>query len=321
LIVLVVAVGTLGYVIIEGWGFYDSLYMTIITLSTVGFGEVHILTSEGKIFTIILILFGVGTAAYGFGVLGQFVVEGELRKILGKRKMEKQIKKLKNHYIICGYGRVGGQVCREFKSRGASLIVVENDINHLEALAKTDLIFVQGDATDDETLKTAGIKRAKGLVSTIASEADNVYVTLSARHLNPDLVITCRADSKEAERNIRRAGADRVVSPHIIGGMRMALATLRPNVVDFLQVAGFEEGIGISIEELLIKENSPLAGHTLRELDLRAKYGLTVMGIRKPEGKMVRNPSAETLLEPGDIIILLGESNQLERLETNPSIS
>jgi len=314
LILGVVFFGTVGFWLIEGWELLDAFYMTIITLSTVGYGEVHQLSSNGKIFTTILIVFGVGSAAYTLGVLGQFVVEGQLNKLLGKRKMGKQIQKLADHYIICGYGRVGKQVCNEFNIRKVPFVVVEIDDKHLGELSKTDLTFIEGNATEDEVLKAAGIERARGLVSTIASEADNVYLALSARHLNSQLIITCRADSEEAERKIQRAGADRVISPYVIGGLRMALATLRPNVVDFLQVTAAGPEGNYQIEELFIKHDSALANKMLRDTDMRAKFGITILGIRKPDKTMVRNPSAETKIESGDIIILLGASEQLEKL-------
>ncbi len=229
--------------------------------------------------------------------------------------MEKQINKLKDHYIICGYGRVGSQVCHEFASRKVSFVVIENNPESLEELAKTDFIYVEGDSIEDEVLKSARIEKAKGLVSTMASEADNVYLALSARYLNPGLTITCRADSAEAEKKIQRAGADRVISPYIIGGLRMALATLRPNVVDFLQVSASGPHGNFRIEELYIKEGSPLANYKLKDTDIRAKLGLMVIGVRKPDGDMIRNPSADTVIEPGDILILLGDALQLEKLE------
>ncbi len=316
LILSVLLFGTVGFWIIEDWPFLDALYMTIITLSTVGYGEVHNLSVTGKVFATILILFGVGTVAYTFGVIGQFIVEGQVRKIFGKRKMERQLQKMESHYIICGYGRVGSQVCEEFAARRVPFVVVEYDEKNIEELLKTEYVYIQGNATNDEILKSAGIEKAKGLVSTLASEADNVYLALSARHLNPYLTITCRADSAAAEKKIYRAGANRVISPYIIGGLRMALATLRPNVVDFLQVAASGPEGNFRIEELAIKGNSPITNKQLKELDFGAKMGITVLGIRKPDKTMIRNPSAETIIEVGDIIILLGEATKLETLDS-----
>ncbi|MBD3234988.1 MAG: potassium channel protein [candidate division Zixibacteria bacterium] len=316
LILSVLLFGMVGFRIIEGWTLLDSLYMTIITLSTVGYGEVHNLSVPGRVFATILIIFGVGTVAYTFGVIGQFIVEGKVREIFGKRKMEKQLQSMDNHYIICGYGRVGSQVCEEFAVRRVAFVVVEYDEKNIGELLKTDYVYIQGNATDDEILKSAGIEKAKGLVSTLASEADNVYLALSARHLNPNLTITCRADSAAAEKKIYRAGANRVISPYIIGGLRMALATLRPNVVDFLQVAASGPAGNFRIEELSIKADSPITDKKILELDFRAKKGITILGIRKPDKTMIRNPSAETIIEAGDIIILLGEAAQLEALES-----
>ncbi|MBD3168407.1 MAG: potassium channel protein [candidate division Zixibacteria bacterium] len=311
----VIGFGTLGFYLIEGWNFLDSLYMTITTLSMVGYGEVHPLTDNGKIFAIILIVFGIVAVTYIIGIIARFIIEGQLQKLMGKSRMEKQINKLRGHYIICGYGRVGSFVCREFQHRRVPFVVVEKEPGLIEQLQSTDIIFYEGDATEDDVLKSVGIERARGLVSTLASEADNVYLALSARHLNPDLYITCRADSLEAEKKIQRAGADRVVSPYVIGGLRMALATLRPNVIEFLHVSASSPEGNFRIEELLVKENSPVANKKLKDTDIRAKLGLIVIGIRKPDKTIIRNPSAETIIEPGDIIILLGDAMQLEKLE------
>lgn len=315
LILIVVVLGVVGFWLVEGWGFVDCLYMTIMTLSMVGYGEVHPLSQNGKIFAIVLMVFGIITVVYALGIVVKFVVEGQLTKIMGRSRMEKLLDKLKDHYIICGYGRVGGYVCREFKARKVPFVIIEKDSENIESLSRTDNIYLEGDATDDEILKAAKIDRARGIVSTIASEADNVYLALSARYLNPGLTITCRADSEQAERKIQRAGADRVISPYVIGGYRMALATLRPNVVDFLQVSAAGPKGNFRIEEFYIKENSPLANVKLKDTDIRYKLGLMVVGIRKPEKGMIRNPAADTVIEPGDIIILLGETEQLEKLD------
>ncbi|MCP4634026.1 MAG: potassium channel protein [candidate division Zixibacteria bacterium] len=315
MIIGVAVFGTAGFQLVEGWGFLDSFYMTITTLSMVGYGEVHPLSNNGKIFASVLMIFGVATVAYTIGSLVQFVLEGQLRKVMGKIMMEKQIKKFKKHYIICGYGRVGRQVCNEFVARNVPFVVIENDPDSLEYLSKTTHVHIEGNAIEDEVLKSAGIEKATGMVSTIASEADNVYLALSARYLNPELTITCRADSEEAEKKIQRAGANRVISPYVIGGVRMALATLRPNVVDFLQLTASGPKGNFRIEELYIKENSPIANRMLKDTDIRAKLGITIVGIRKPNKTMIKNPSAETVIDAGDIIILLGDDLQLEKLE------
>jgi len=316
ILVLVISFGTMGYTIIEGWSPLDSLYMTLITLSTVGFGEVYVLSPTGKIFTMILVIFGVGGAAYTVSIIGQMIVEGEIRKLLGRRKMEMSLKGLKDHYIVCGYGRVGRRVCKEFRIRRVPFVVVEKDPLAVERIERDGFLFVQGDSTEDSVLSNAGIEKAKGLVSAVANEADTVFIVLSARQLNPNLFITARADSEPAERKIKRAGANKVVSPYKIGGIRMAMTTLRPNLVDFMKVVTFDKETGVVIEEIEIKDNSPLTQSTLKDSPIRKEFGIMVAGIKKPGKDVFLNPSPETKIEAGDILIVIGEKEQLEKLET-----
>lgn len=292
----------------------DSLYMTIITLSTVGFREVRILSSTGKIFTIILVIFGVGGAAYTVSVIGRWLIEGEIREILGRRKMEKQLKDLNAHYIVCGYGRVGVQVCKEFCARKAPLVVIEKNPERMEELQKQRILAVAGDCTDDSILETAGIQRAKALVSTIASESENVYVSLSARQLNPKIFITARAESPSAEKKLLRAGADRVVLPHQIGGIRMALVTLRPDIVDFMRVVGGDEKAGFTIDEIEVFPDSSVADTLLKDSPIRCELGVLVVGMKKKGKEMVFNPSPDTKIEAGDILIVIGENKKLEMI-------
>lgn len=222
ILVLTLGLGTAGYIVLEGWDFLDALYMTVITLATVGYKEVHDLSTNGKIFTIGLILFGVATIAYAFGSLLQLMVEGQILRILGRRKLEKRINQLEGHYIVCGYGRIGALVSQEFLSRPVAFIVVERDPVICERLAKEKILFVQGDATDDDTLIKAGILRAKGLITAVTSESANVYITLTARGLNPDLFILARSVEEGSEIKLKRAGATKVISPYRIGANRMA---------------------------------------------------------------------------------------------------
>jgi len=316
ILVLVISSGTLGYSIIEGWPLLESLYMTVITLSTVGFREVYPLSPTGKIFTMIVVIFGVGGAAYTASIVGKMIVEGEIRKVLGRRKMEKSLKGLKDHYIVCGYGRVGRRICKEFCIRKVPFVVVEKSPQIIEQIEKDGFLFVQGDSTEDSTLTNAGIEKAKGLVSAVANEADNVFIVLSARQLNPDLFITARADSDAGEKKLKRAGANKVVSPYKIGGIRMALTTLRPNLVDFMKVVTFDKETGLVIEEIEIKPNSPLTLGTLKDSPIRKEFGIMVVGIKKLGKDVFLNPSPETVIEAGDILIVIGEKEQLEKLET-----
>lgn len=316
ILVLVISFGTLGYTIIEKWSFLDSLYMTLVTLSTVGFGEVYPLSPTGKIFTMILVIFGVAGAGYTISVIGQMIVEGEIRKLLGRRKMEKSLKDLKDHYIVCGYGRVGRRICKEFCIRKVPFVVIEKDPQSLEQIERDGFLFVQGDATEDSVLINAGIEKAKGLVSAVANEADNVFIVLSARQLNSHLFITARADSDPAEKKLLRAGANRVVSPYKIGGLRMALTTLRPNLVDFMKVVTFDKETGLVIEEVEIKPNSPLTQTSLKDSPIRKEFGIMVAGIKKTGKDVFLNPSPETKIEAGDILIVIGEKEELDKLGT-----
>jgi voltage-gated potassium channel len=316
ILILVISFGTSGYTIIEKWPPLDALYMTLITLTTVGFGEVHPLSPTGKVFTMILVIFGVGGAAYTVSIIGQMIVEGEIRKLLGRRKMEKSLKDLKDHYIVCGYGRVGRKICKEFCLRKVPFVVVEKDLQIVEQIEKDGFLFVQGDSTEDSTLTNAGIEKAKGLVSAVANEADNVFIVLSARQLNPSIFITARADSDAAEKKILRAGANKVVSPYKIGGIRMALTTLRPNLVDFMKVVTFDKETGIVIEEIEIKPNSPLTQDTLKDSPIRREFGIMVVGIKKVGKEVFLNPSPDTKIEAGDILIVIGKKEELGKLET-----
>lgn len=310
----VISYGTLGYTLIEGWSFLESFYMTVITLSTVGFREVRALSSTGRVFTIILVIFGVAGAAFTISVLGQFIVEGEIRRILGRRKMEKRLKDMKKHYIVCGYGRVGMQVCKQFCSRKLPLVVIEKNPERVEQLVKEGILVIQGDATDDEVLLAAGIQRSKALISTIASESENVFIALSARELNPEIFITARAESRSAEKKLLRAGANRVVSPHEMGGIRMALVTLRPDIVDFMRIVTGDREKGFGIEEIEVKKNSPVADTLLKDSPIRCELGLLVIGIKKKGKEIIINPSAQIRIEPGDILVVIGETEKLEKL-------
>jgi voltage-gated potassium channel len=309
-----VALSTLGYRLIEGGSFLDALYMSVITIATVGFKEVYQLSDAGKIFTMIVIAFSVVTLAYTVGTLGQLLIEGELREILGRRKMEKRIKETKGHFIIVGYGRVGQMVYSEFCRQGVQSVIIENDPLTSPALQKNCPLSIEGSATEDEVLLAAGIQNARGLVSTIPNESDSVYISLTARQLNPKLYIIARADSKAMEKKLLRAGADRVVIPHEIGGKRLALACLRPNVVDFMSMESSGGKLGLSIEEIEVPAESQIAGRSLKESDFRARFGVTVVGIKKQSGDLELDPSGDIIIETGDILVLIGKSDALEKL-------
>lgn len=314
-LVTVIAFGTLGYAMIEDWQAFDALYMTIITLATVGFREVHELSPEGKIFTIVLIISGTGIIAYTLSSLIQFTLEGQLRKILGRKKLESRIGKLRDHYIICGYGRIGHLICREFQSRPTPFVVVEQNPNHIERLEREGYMYVEGDATDDETLQAAGIEHAKGLITAVTSDTDNVYITLTARGLNPKLFILARAGEEGAEKKLMRAGASKVISPYTIGASRMAQAILRPSVVDFIELATASEHLALQIEEIRIAADSVLAGKNLINSGIRQSMGIIIVGIKESDGKMTFNPPPEKNIEPNSVLIILGERPAISQLE------
>ncbi len=316
-LVAIIALGTLGYSLIDGWPLFDALYMTVITLATVGFKEVHELSPQGKAFTIVLIICGTGIIAYTLTSLLQFTIEGQLRKILGRKKVESRISKLRNHYIICGFGRIGHLICREFQSRPVPFLVVEKDPHHIERLEREGFLYVEGDATEDDTLLAAGIHHAKGLITAVTSDTDNVYITLTARGLNPSLFILARAGEEGSEKKLMRAGASKVISPYTIGASRMAHAILRPSVVDFIEIATASEHLELQIEEIAIDAGSDLAGKTLVNSGIRRNMGIIIVGIKQTDGQMIFNPPPDKVIDPGSVLIILGKRqsiNQLERI-------
>lgn len=312
LIVLVVFVGTAGYVFIEGWSSFDALYMTIITITTVGYREVHPLSNKGMAFTLFLIVFGVGTILYTLNNAARVLIEGEIQHIFGRRKLEKQIRGLKGHYIVCGYGRMGKVICKELKAKGAKFVVIEKVTLDIP---NDDILFVQGDATKDEILKETGIERAKGLISVLPTDAENLYVVLSAKVLNPDLNIVARAGEEGSEQKLLRAGADRVVSPYHIGGLRIAHTVIKPAVVDFIEFATRSGNIDLQMEEVVVRERSKLAGMTLEECGIGRELGIIIVAVKKINADMLFNPTHKTIIRPGDILIALGEGAKLTKLE------
>jgi len=314
-LVFIVCGGTIGYSLIEDWTLFESLYMTVITVATVGFKEIHELSDKGKIFTILLIIFGASSIAYTLGTLFQFMVEGQLRTILGRKKLEKKISALNGHYIVCGYGRIGRLICREFSAKPAPFIVVEQDVELCRQLEDSGYLYVHGDATRDEILLQAGIRHAKSLITAVTSDSANVYITLTARGLNPDLFILARASEEGAEIKLKRAGANKVVSPYTIGASRMAHALLRPSVVDFIEIATGDEDIELQLEEIRIASDSPLAGKTLLSSDIRKNHGIIIVGIRKLNQKILFNPGSDTSIDASDILITLGERAAIKNLD------
>lgn len=312
---LLTLLGSLGYHAIEGWPLFDSLYMTVITLTTVGFMEVHPLTREGRAFTMLLSLGGIFTLLYAAMEAIRTIVSGELHTLLGRQRMERSLAQVRDHFVVCGYGRMGSLVCREFSAQGLPFVVVDRSAELLSQFRLPHGLVLVGDATQDEVLKRAGVERARGLVTAAASDADNLFITMSARFLNDKLLIVSRAEEEEAEKKLLRAGANRVVSPYVIGGQRVAQAVLRPTVMDFLELATRSEHLELQIEETVVAGGSALAGATIRDSQLRQELGIIVVAIKKPDGRMVFNPEPELSIAAGDVLIAMGHREQLDRLD------
>lgn len=303
----VLSFGVSGLMIIEGWSFLDSLYMSVITLSTIGYREVNPLSTAGMVFIMVFIIFGVGSFFYVLMGAAEFVVEGHLRGVLGRNKMKKRIHGLKDHYIICGFGRVGQMVARELKKDGVEFVVIEIDEKGINKCKEVGYLHLEGSASDDEVLKEAGIMHAKGLVSAIDSDAENVYVTLSAKNLRAEIYIVARASCEEAEIKLLKAHADRVLSPYSLGGKRLASLLLRPNVVDFLDVV-MHNDVKLVIEEIEIVENSPLAGLAIGHAREARNGGHNILALKKRSSKeIIASPGNELVLEHGDLLITFGQ--------------
>ena len=316
MLTLVFGMGTAGYMILEKWHFLDALYMTVITLTTVGFSEVHPVSDQGRILTMTILISGLGVMGYHVGTLTHILVEGQLLRIMGRKKLERQIQKLKNHIIICGYGRVGRIICGEIqRSKPTPLVVVENDSTVTAKIEEEGHLYLLGDATEEECLLKAGIGNAKGLATALDSEADNVYITLTAKGLNPNLFIIARAGRIGSEKKLLQAGANHVVSPHQIGGYRMAQALLRPTVTEFIDFAIRDPGTGMGMEEIPVKANSKLADVTLVDSGIRKELDLIIVAIKKADGKMLFNPASHTTIQIGDTLIALGQKSSLLKLE------
>lgn len=309
-----VFVGIFGYMLIEGWSFNDALYMTIVTLSTVGFQEAHPLSGSGRAFTTVLIVVGIGTVGYGIGNLAAFIIEGELREVFKSRKMEKGIAKLKNHIIICGYGSEGRHAGEELKRSKVRFLVIEKEVELCGKLRDEGLLVVQGDATEDETLLNAGVRNARGLIAAVPEDSDNVFVALTARGFNPDLTIIARAADEASIGKLLRAGANKVVSSAKIGGRRMASVLLRPKVIDFLDVIISDSEIALRLEEIDLSDKSPFVGKSIRDLHIRSRTGTLVIGLHRTGQPVQINPPAERVFKPGDILVVIGSESQVEQL-------
>lgn len=305
---VILVIGTAGYIVLEKMPFVDALYMTMITITTVGFGEIHPLSSVGRIFTMVLIGLGVGTGAWALSNGVEIVLGQKLWNSVRRRKMEERIKSLKDHYIVCGYGRTGGQIVRDLLARHVDVVVVEERLDKQEEFLEKEILHIIGDATLDEVLLNAGVRSARGLVAALDADAGNVMVVLTARGYNPDLLIVGRATSETAESKLIRTGADRVVSPYAIGGHRLALALVQPTVHDFFHRIFNVEDVSADIGEIFVDASSPLAGQTILDSDLRKEWNLTILAIRKEDGgEFILSPDPRRMISPGETLIVIGD--------------
>ena len=316
ILLVILLLGTGGYMLFEHWDFMDALYMTVITITTVGYREVGPVSGTGRVFTIFIIFFGVGIIAYILGLAAQVMVDTQVRSLIGRRKLSRKLKSLKGHYILCGFGRIVSIIARELWESKVPMVIIDTDTENTEALESKGIPYINDDATSDEVLLSAGIERAKGIVSVVASDADNLFITMTARGLNHDLFILARADEEATEKKLLRGGANRVVMPYFIGGHKMAQAIIKPAVTDFLDFTFDNKDIGLEMEEFKVGENSRLNGLALMESGIRQELDVIIVAIRKRDGAMQFNPSSQTKIEAEDTLISLGKSDDLGKLQS-----
>ncbi|HEX6823855.1 MAG TPA: potassium channel protein [Candidatus Sulfotelmatobacter sp.] len=320
LLLIVVGIGTAGFHYIEHWPWFDGLYMVVTTLTTIGYQEVHPLSHSGRIFNVFVILSGVSLLLLGVGALSQALLEFELQSFFGRRRMEREIARLTDHFIICGMGRVGRSVARELARKPASFIIIENAESKRQKFASENWLVLAGDATQEETLRQAQIERASGLIAATTTDATNLYIVLTARGLNPRLKIIARASEDAAEKHLLTAGANAVVSPYSFAGQRIAQSLLRPHVVSFLDTATTHLGMDLEIGEVHIASGSMFAGKTLETSRIRQERGVIVLAIKRRDA-MRFNPAPDERIEPDDCLIAMGEPAQLRQLEQTASPS
>ena len=314
LVAITVMGGALGFMILgdESWSFLDALYMAVITLSTVGFSEVHPLTEAQRIWTILIISFGIGIVLYAFSQAAQFILNFDL---LRRRRMEYKASQLRNHFIVCGFGRMGKVICSELSSQNLSFVIIDSNSDKINDIRESGLTYVQGDATMDETLKKANLKDAKGLVVVLSSDSDNLFVTMSARTMNPELFITSRCSVDSNTVKLKRAGADKVVNPYIAGGHKMADLLVEPSLEDSVELMTPKENLDLAIEEIKVSALKGFSGKYIRNAGLREEYGLLIAGVIEESGEVIISPGPDTMLEDNQILMLMGEKEKLKSLK------
>jgi voltage-gated potassium channel len=311
----ILAIGTLGFMSIEGWGAWDAFYMTVTTITTVGYREVHPLSRSGQVFTVALIIGGVGTVFYTATTLATIVVEGGLHRGVERRRMARMLERVSDHFILCGHGRIGSIIAEELHAQGVPFVVVERNHERTEQVKARGWIGLEDDASREDVLTRAGIHRARGLIAAVGTDAENVFTVLTARVMRPDLYIVARVESDDAERKLRRAGADRVISPYQIGGTHMAQTALRPAVVDFVQLATRSGHMDLSMEQVHIADRSALVGRSIVDAGIRQKFGVIIVAIKRIDGAMEFNPPPEAVIRGGDELVVLGSPERVKALE------
>ena len=313
LFIVVLIAGTFGYAMIEGWDLLDAFYMTMITVTTVGYGEVHGMSRAGRVFTMVVIFLGYGLCLYVAGSVVQFMVDGKIRAILGRRKLDSKIRRLRNHYIVCGYGRIGRVLAAHLREKPIDMVAIDGNPDLVPAMEADNVLYVCASATEEETLIQAGIKHAKVLIAALATDTDNVFLVLTARQLNPDLFIMARASHEAAKSKLRAAGADKVESPYDIGAHNMAMRVLRPTVTNFLELALARKNRHIQMEEIPIRPGPRFCGLALSESSIRQEFDLIVIAIKKSDASMIFNPSFDAKIHANDTVIVVGSTENLEK--------
>jgi len=311
----------MGFSVIQDWGLLDSFYMTVITVSTVGYGEVHELNNNGRIFASILILVWLGTAFYTTTRLGQWVLEGKLQDVFERRKLMKDINKMKGHIIVCGQGRIGGIVAEGLKRENEQFCVVENDRNREEELHEKGYRYILGDATEEDVLEEAGVSRARILLALLPTDADNLYITITAKEINPKITVIARALEDRAEVRLKRAGANKVVSPYKTAGLRVLNAAINPTAVEFMELVTHRAQLSLGLEEVLVTDKSKMKDQTIIQCGIRNRFGVIIVAIKRKSGEMVYNPEASEKILAGDILVVIGKKPDLEKFETDCSIT